>query len=124
MKTFADLEFKSHPGGDGKIATMNFPNGYGISVVRFKINWPESPPAIFNGLPKFLEKMGHSYGSHTNNDDEWEIAVLKDGHLCYTTPITSDVIGYLNENDVTKIMKEIQKLPRHEGVTDETGDIC
>lgn len=35
MKTFKDLEFKSHQKGDGlQAALMSFDNGYGVSVVR------------------------------------------------------------------------------------------
>ena len=38
MKTFKDLKFKPHRTGEGKQAVMLFPNGYGVSVVRFKID--------------------------------------------------------------------------------------
>ncbi len=38
MKTFNDIDFKSHPVGDGLHGLIFFPNGYGVSVVRFKIN--------------------------------------------------------------------------------------
>ena len=30
--------------------------------------------------------------------------------ICYDTPITDDVIGYLREIDVTDVMEKIQKL--------------
>lgn len=33
MKTFKDLEFKSHPNGMGLQAKMNFPDGSEISVI-------------------------------------------------------------------------------------------
>ncbi len=89
MKTFKDLKFKSHPYGDGKQAVMFFKNGYGISVIRFS-------------------------GSYTSDDTEWEIGVLigdkKESELCYTTPITDDVIGHLHDDEVTEIMKRIQNL--------------
>lgn len=90
MKAFKDLEFKRHPLGNGKQARMDFPNGYGVSVVRFSV-------------------LG-GYGSYTDNESEWELAVFKDGGLCYATPITDDVIGHLSADDVTKIMKKVQKL--------------
>ena len=95
MKTFKDLKFEPHQ-FDGLQARMYFPNGYGISVVRFKI-------------------MGSSgYGSYTSNDKEWEIAVIKGDKggwgLCYDTPITDDVIGYLTARQVTSVMKQIQEL--------------
>lgn len=97
MKTFRDLKFGPHPNGNGKAARLFFPNGYGVSVVRFKIG-------------------GYLMGSYTTDDTEWELAVLKgtedEWDLCYTTPITDDVIGHLKASDVTKIMKKVQKLKK------------
>ncbi len=97
MKTFKDLKFESHPHDEnGLSAKIFFPNGYGASVVRFKV--------------------GGSYGSYTDNDNEWELAVLegKEGSwgLCYTTPITNDVEGHLSEEDVSKMLLDIQQLPK------------
>ena len=41
----------------------------------------------------------------------FEVAVLdKDGRLCYDTPITSDVEGYLTFQGVADILKDISKL--------------
>lgn len=95
MKKFDDLVFEPHTMGNGLMSKMFFPNGYGISVVRFK-----SP---FGGG-----------GSYTNGD-QWEVAVLlgdeQNWDLCYTTDITNDVIGHLTDDDVTDIMERIQKLP-------------
>jgi hypothetical protein len=34
----------------------------------------------------------------------------KDGNLTYDTPVTNDVIGYLTEEDVTDVMKQVQEL--------------
>lgn len=86
MKAFKDLEFKTHiyyPHFD-KHARMDFDNGYGISVI--------------NG--------NHAYCGV----DTFEVAVFKDGELCYDTHITDDTIGYCTEDDVTRIMKKIQEL--------------
>lgn len=95
MKTFNDLEFKGHRTGNGKQALMFFPNGYGVSVVRFMIG-----------------SIG--YGSYTDNESEWELAVLKgteeDWDLCYDTNITDDVIGHLTDDGVTDIMHKVQSL--------------
>jgi hypothetical protein len=93
-KTFKDLEFKPHPsmGIVGLQALMDFPNGYGISVIQCKV--------------------GNHWGSYTNNDEEWECAVLKGDNICYSTPITNDVIGHCDEHGVTDIMKQIQDLPK------------
>ena len=77
-KTFQDLRFKPQFFFfflNGLQAILFFPNGYGISVVR-------------NDL------------SHTTANT-WEIAILKGTEsyydLCYSTPITDDVIGYCSE---------------------------
>ena len=89
MKTFEDLEFEQlnyAPYMVGKKSRMHFDNGFGVSVVSHT----------------------HSYGGR---DGLYEVAVLdKDGVLTYETPVTSDVIGYLSEEDVTDVMKQVQEL--------------
>jgi hypothetical protein len=89
MKTFEDLEFEQlndAPYMVGKKSRMYFDNGFGVSVVSHT----------------------HSYGGR---DGLYEVAVLdKDGLLTYETPVTSDVIGYLSEEDVTDVMKQVQEL--------------
>jgi len=86
MKTFKDLAFKQHPSADGIIARITFDNGYGASVVRHE----------------------YSYGG---KNGLYELAVLdNNGDLCYDTPITDDVIGYLRDIDVTDVMEKIQQL--------------
>lgn len=96
MKTFNDLNFAPHPVMPGLQALMFFPNGYGVSVVRFK--------SIYG------------YGSYTNDETEWELAVIKGDEdnwsITYETPVTHDVIGYLKENDVSEIMIKVQQLTR------------
>ena len=89
MKTFKDLEFEQlndTPYMVGKKSRMHFDNGFGVSVVSHT----------------------HSYGGRSGL---YELAVLdKDGLLTYETPVTSDVIGFLTEEDVTDIMKQVQEL--------------
>lgn len=89
MKTFKDLVFEPHGIGYGYQAVLNFDNGYGVSVL-----------------------LGDLF--YSNGIDTYELGVLKKGHLCYDTPITDDVLGYLNKGEVTKIMEKIQKLSRYE----------
>jgi hypothetical protein len=63
-----------------------FENGYGVSVVSHT----------------------HSYGGRKGL---FEVAVLgKDGDISYDTPVTDDVIGYLNPEEVTDTMKKVQEL--------------
>jgi hypothetical protein len=86
MKQFKDLQFKQHRELNGVVARITFDNGYGASVVKHE----------------------YSYGG---KDGLYELAVLdKDGELTYDTPITSDVIGYLRDIDVTDVMEKIQQL--------------
>lgn len=79
---------------DGVQRLYRFENGYGASVVRHQGSY---------GGPKGL----------------WEIAVIKwterygcvvDWDLCYSTPITKAVIGYLEEDQVNTILSFIEKL--------------
>lgn len=88
---------KKHPVGDGIQKIYRFPNGYGASVVRFKI--------------------GDRYGSYTNNEKEWELAVIEFNNedkeefsLTYDTPITNDVIGHLTDEEVIEKLKQIKEL--------------
>jgi hypothetical protein len=66
-----------------------YQNGYGISIICNEF----------------------SYGGR---DGLFEIAVLigdEDNYeICYTTPIASDVIGYLTSEEVNSIVEDIKKL--------------
>lgn len=69
---------------------FQFDNGYGASVVKHRF----------------------SYGSM---EDLWELAVTKRGasgdwYLYYDTPITDDVLGYLTEERVRDILRQIKEL--------------
>ena len=85
MKTFEDLEFKPHTSGYGSRARIDFNNGYGASIV-----------------------FGNMF--YSNGIDTYELAVMKDGDLCYSSGITNDVIGYITKDEVTEYMKQIQEL--------------
>ena len=93
MKAFKDLVFYEHPIAlsslndhkDAKQASMAFNNGYGISVL-----------------------LGNCF--YSNGIDTYEVAVIKDGMICYTTPIANDVIGYITEQQVSDVMKKIQEI--------------
>ena len=87
MKTFNDLDFNPMDMGIGigVKARINFDNGYGASVVK-------SP---------------YSYGG---NQGLYELAIIKDDAICYDTPITDDVLGYLTEDQVSDYLCQIQEL--------------
>ena len=72
---------------------FRFDNGYGASVVKH-------------------------FGSYGRDEDLWELAVVefpRDGsetyYLCYSTAITDDVMGWLNDERVREILNEIKKIP-------------
>lgn len=57
-------------------------------------------------------EFANGYGiSAIKIDGNWEIAVLKQGSLCYDTPITGDVIPGLTWKEVVQIAEEIDRLP-------------
>jgi hypothetical protein len=90
MKTFEDLEFKTHPmaeGLNGIISRIQFDNGFGASVVKHQ----------------------YSYGGDRGL---YELAVLdSNGEVHYDNSVANgDVIGYLRPEDVTGVMEKIQKL--------------
>jgi len=85
MITFKDLDFHPMQTELGIQARTYFNNGYGVSVIR----------------------SSFSYGG---NQELYELAILKDGDICYDTHITDDVLGYLTEEDVTKYLDQVQKL--------------
>lgn len=83
---------------EGVQRAYRFPNGYGASVVRYKVS-------------------DDTYGSYTTDETEWELAVIKfesddddDFALTYDTPITDDVIGHLQEEQVKETLLEIAHL--------------
>lgn len=86
MKGGCMVEKVDMPDLNGYQLLYKFDNGYGASVV----------------------KHDFSYGG---KDDKYEIAVLdQNGELCYDTPITSDVIGYLTMSEANKILINISHL--------------
>jgi len=65
---------------------IDFPNGYGASIV----------------------KGPYTYGGR---DGLFELAVLgSGGEISYETPITDDVVGYLTEDGVSALLAEIELL--------------
>ena len=78
------VENNDFNGGTQRV--YKFPNGYGASVIRHQ-------------------------GSYGFKSGLWELAVLdSSGDLCYSTPITNDVIGYLTDEEVILKLNEIRGL--------------
>ena len=92
---FTDLDF--HPHGsfpDGIAARQFFPNGYGVSVVRFTTPFGS--------------------GSYGAEEGLYEVAILKgleeDWEICYDTPITDDIIGYQSVEDIDNLLSQVESL--------------
>lgn len=85
-------DFQAHNGLEthkrfdrGEQWIFSFKNGYGASVITGGI-------------------------AYCNEVQPYELAVLKDDDLCYDTPITDDVIGYLTSNEVYELLDRIEQL--------------
>jgi hypothetical protein len=83
MKTFKNLEFEPNAIG-GERAELNFPNGYGASVLRG--------------------------GTGRTSGGTYELAVLKSDRLCYDTHITDDVLNWQTFEEINVALKSIQQL--------------
>lgn len=66
-----------------------FPNDYGASIIKSPLSYGGD-----EGLFEIAVIKG--------NRDNWE--------LCYDTPITNDVLGYLDSKDINKYLEQIEKL--------------
>jgi hypothetical protein len=86
MGKFLELPSEPHPSFGGSMRRVHYPNGYGASIVRHK-------------------------GSYGGKAGLYELGVLHNNKLCYTTPITDDVLGHLKESEVDGILTQIQELP-------------
>lgn len=82
---------------------------------------------IHSGLVKYIERMdgaqwrfwfGNGYGAsvitggiaYCDDEHPYELAVLHHDELCYDTPITDDVIGYLTSDEVFDLLDKIEQL--------------
>lgn len=91
MTSFSDLKFGPRASRLGGVqATIFFPNGYGASVIC-------------------------GQGSYGGDQGLYELAVAAgdagNWSICYSTPITDDVVGYLSEARVTDLLTAIEALP-------------
>lgn len=75
-----------------------FENGYGVSVVR--------DVYTYGGKEGLFELAVTAH----EKDEEGKTVT----HICYDTPITDDVIGYLTEEQVKEITEQVKALPKRE----------
>ena len=83
----------------------------------------ELPSKVINNGIQYIYKAANNYGasivrhsfSYGNKKGLWELAVTKydsddNWDLCYDTPITSDVLGWLTEQEVNDLLVKISEL--------------
>lgn len=88
---FSDLVFtKSDVFTNGERAIAKFSNGYGASVIR--------GPYSYGG-----DKGLYELAVITCTDDN-------EYFLCYSTPITDDVIGHLTPDEISVLLEKIEAL--------------
>lgn len=77
----------------GKQLYALYPNGYGASIVQ--------GPYSYGGRQGACSRLQYSTAQ----------TKIGDGDLCYASPITSDVLGYLTEVEVVTLLHQIARLP-------------
>jgi hypothetical protein len=89
IMNFSELKFQETVSPNGVQALVFFPNGYGASVV----------------------KSDFSYGG---KEGLYELAVIEGDEdvwmITYESSVTSDVLGYLTEEDVERYLKQIEQI--------------
>lgn len=65
-----------------------------------------------HGLEVSVARGSTTYGG---SQGLFELAILEDGRCCYTTPITSDVLGYLSESEVLEVLDQAAVLIQRDG---------
>lgn len=79
---FGHKATKAFQGNGYVVLKFDFPNGYSASVI-----------------PETLSR-----------DNLHELAVLKDGALTYSTPITGDVVRFATVEEISQMITQISKL--------------
>ena len=88
----------------GRQRIYRFPNGYSASVI-----------------PEYVERELDEYEDHENPERPvigdmkpkkgfWEIAILWNDELCYSTHITDDVLRHQSDPDVDNVLGQISRL--------------
>ena len=87
---FQDIKFEAMEaffGPNAIRALVEFPNGYRASIVR------------------------HA-GSYGGKEGLFELAVMNSqNEIVYDTPVTDDVLGWLNPNEVEEAVSKVEALP-------------
>jgi hypothetical protein len=85
MKSIEHLFPGWTPGAPYERYSIDFPNGYGASIIRTPFSY---------GGPAGL----------------WELAVMKNGAITYDTPVTTDVCGHKTDQEIAVLLNRIRNL--------------
>lgn len=93
----------------GEQYVVKFPNGYGASIVRNGMSYGGG--AGFWELA-VLHGEGYAPKHYSDEDELWP--------LCYATPITNDVIGWLTPEKISDLVTQISILPPNPNCNHDT----
>ena len=95
---------------------LNYEGFEKYRVKNFTEQWNEKQQWIFKFENGYGASVIKHYGSYGWEEDLFELAVIKvtdnEWELCYSTPITDDVIGHLTNNDVIRYLNKIKRLEK------------
>ena len=103
---------------------MEFPQVESFTSHRLFESYEVRPADFYHTeRQRWLFSTGHGLevsvvrGSTTYGGSQglFELAMLEDGRCCYTTPITSDVLGYLSEAEVLETLERASMLIQRDG---------
>jgi hypothetical protein len=81
------------PRAGGFQVLFRFRNGYGASVIQHDMSYGRESGQYELAVARW----------NGDDDDDWSI--------CYTTDVTSDVLGYLESSDVRSVLDRLGNLP-------------
>jgi len=77
---------------------------------------PFNQQLVFLFENDFGASVIRGFGTYGSKDNRFELAVIQfdgdDWDITYSTPITDDVLGWLDANEVISILAQIRTLPR------------
>lgn len=88
-------------------------------MLLFEREWLGGTQEVYkyeNGFGASVIRGPYTYGGE---EGLWEVAVLNNFqgqkyHLCFSTKITDDVLGYLTREQVEEVLKRIEMLPKED----------
>ena len=89
--------------------SVHFEEGFMLGGPFYHVTYP-------NGFTVSIVKHFGSYGAEYGL---WEGAVIRGGELCYDTDITSDVVGFLSDEDAINFASAVRRLNEDGSLPDD-----